>query len=284
MAGASYSSELAAGPEAGAVLVGEQGVHHRRGAIPPIDGAARLALHEGRATLPAVERTPAVRRRAARAVAGHAVLLHAQQALHLRQLGVAFLQHRRAAHEHVEAEVVADGHLVGEPAQVPVQLGHLLGERVAPAAQVRARSSCVAGTGGEVGAAEPGGADVALAGGRCAAADSGLPWPNGSRRMPMRLTGFDHVGKVLGSFLVALALGPFEAVEHGGRSRVALARAGPARRRAGAFRGGARSAVGDPDHLGAREALPQAGAGPFRLRPSCDRRPSRSRSCRRSGC
>ena len=102
------------------------------------DGAAGQALHQGRPALPAVERPAAVGGRAVRAAAGHAVLLHAQQALDLRQLGVALLQHRRAAHEHVEAEVVADRHLVGETPEVPVQLGHLLGERVAPAAQVRA--------------------------------------------------------------------------------------------------------------------------------------------------
>ena len=65
----------------------------------------------------------------------------AQQPLDLGQLGIALLQHRRAPHEHVEAEVVAGRHLIRQAAEVPVQLGDLLGQLVAPAPQLAARPS-----------------------------------------------------------------------------------------------------------------------------------------------
>ncbi len=97
---------------------------------------ARRALHQRRAALPAEQRAATVRRGAVRAGAGAGTLLQAQQALDLGQLGVALLEHRGAAHEHVEAKVVADGHLIGEAPEVPVQLGYLLGQRVASATKL----------------------------------------------------------------------------------------------------------------------------------------------------
>ena len=51
-----------------------------------------------------------------------------QQALHLVELRVGLLQFRRFASDHVKAIVVADRHLIGEPAQVPGQLGDPLCE------------------------------------------------------------------------------------------------------------------------------------------------------------
>ena len=102
----------------------------------PADRRAGRALHQGRAALPAEQRAAAVRGGAVRAAARTRALLQRQQALDLGQLGVALLQHRGAAHEHVEAKVVADGHLVGEASEIPVQLGDLFGQRVAPAAQL----------------------------------------------------------------------------------------------------------------------------------------------------
>ena len=54
-------------------------------------------------------------------------------AFHLRELGVALLQQRGAAQQHVVAEVVADRHLICEPAEVPVQLRHLRGQLLAAA-------------------------------------------------------------------------------------------------------------------------------------------------------
>jgi hypothetical protein len=59
-----------------------------------------------------------------------------QQSLHLAQLGVGLLQLGGAASEHLETVVVADRHFVCEPAQVPGQRGHTLGQLVASAAQL----------------------------------------------------------------------------------------------------------------------------------------------------
>ena len=59
-----------------------------------------------------------------------------EQPLHLAELRVGLLQLGRFAREHVEAVVVADRHLVGEPAEVPGQRGDALGQLVAAAAQL----------------------------------------------------------------------------------------------------------------------------------------------------
>jgi len=115
-------------------LVGERWGDAGRGIVLRGASIAGTTLHQGVATLPAVQGPSAMGCTTARATTGHTVLLHAQQALHLPQLGVAFLQHRCAAHEHVEAKMVSDGHLVGEASEVPVQLGYVFGERVASAA------------------------------------------------------------------------------------------------------------------------------------------------------
>jgi hypothetical protein len=67
-------------------------------------------------------------------VAHAGALLHTHQALNLGQLGVALLEHGGATDEDVEAKVVADRHLIGQASEIPVQLGHLLGQRIASAA------------------------------------------------------------------------------------------------------------------------------------------------------
>ena len=52
------------------------------------------------------------------------------------ELGVDLLQPRGAAGEQVDAEVIADGHLVGQPAEVELQLGELAREPVAARQQL----------------------------------------------------------------------------------------------------------------------------------------------------
>ncbi len=51
-----------------------------------------------------------------------------KQSLDLAELGVGLLQLGGATGEDVEAVVVADGHLVGKPAEVPGEGGDALGE------------------------------------------------------------------------------------------------------------------------------------------------------------
>ena len=51
-------------------------------------------------------------------------LLEPQDPLDLAELGVGVLQHGGALHEHVDPDPVADRHLVHEPAEVPLELGH----------------------------------------------------------------------------------------------------------------------------------------------------------------
>ena len=76
-------------------------------------------------------------RAAAWTAPGAGALLQSQQTLDLGELSIAILQDGRASHEHVEPEVVAYRHLVSEAAQVPMQFGDLLGELLAPAAELR---------------------------------------------------------------------------------------------------------------------------------------------------
>ena len=59
-----------------------------------------------------------------------------EQPLDLAELGVGLLQLGGPAGEHVEAVVVADRHLVGQPAEVPGELGHALGELALAGAQL----------------------------------------------------------------------------------------------------------------------------------------------------
>src|SRR5262249_32692711 len=54
-----------------------------------------------------------------------------QEALDLAELPVDLLQLRRLLVEDIEAVVVAGGHLIGNPAEVPLQLRGLLGELLA---------------------------------------------------------------------------------------------------------------------------------------------------------
>ena len=80
--------------------------------------------------------------RAARAaLAVDARLGGGEQPLHLAELGVGLLQFGGFAGEHVEAIVVADRHLVGEPAEVPGQRGDALGELEAAPAQLGHRAA-----------------------------------------------------------------------------------------------------------------------------------------------
>ena len=62
--------------------------------------------------------------------------LHAQDPLHLSQLGVGILQQGRPPDEHVDPDPVADGHLVDETAEVPLELGHACAQLVAPSLEV----------------------------------------------------------------------------------------------------------------------------------------------------
>ena len=71
----------------------------------------------------------------------HPRLGGAQQALHLAELGVGLLQLGGFAGEHVQAVVVAHGHLVGEPAEIPGERGDALGQLVAAAAQLGQRAA-----------------------------------------------------------------------------------------------------------------------------------------------
>ena len=59
----------------------------------------------------------------------------------LVQFGVGVLQGRGALDQHVDPDVVADRHLVDEPAEVPLQLGDPRDELVAAALQVDDHSS-----------------------------------------------------------------------------------------------------------------------------------------------
>ena len=68
--------------------------------------------------------------------AGGGGLLDAEDALHLAELGVRVLERRSTLHDHVDADAVADRHLIDEPAEVPLELGDARGELVAPPLQV----------------------------------------------------------------------------------------------------------------------------------------------------
>src|SRR4051812_31893378 len=95
--------------------------------------------HQRLATLPAVDGAAAVLRAARAAAARDRGLLDGEQPLDLAELGVGLLQLGRLADEHLEPEVVADGHLVGQAAEVPRQPGDALGQGVTLDAQLAAR-------------------------------------------------------------------------------------------------------------------------------------------------
>src|SRR6185437_14839725 len=132
------------------------------------------------AALPAEGRALRVEGAAVAAGAGGARRAELQHPLDLGQLGVDLLQLRRLPAEHVEAEVIADRHLVGDPAQVPLQLGELPREPLTALSQVLAHSIAVPllpppGTLLSSGGASPG---VAISSGRLAlrsAFSSGVP-------------------------------------------------------------------------------------------------------------
>ena len=142
-----------------------------RRARPAAGGAPRL--QQLGTALPAIDGPATVQRPAGRAVAGRAAALHQQQPLDLSQLGVDPLELGRRAHQHVEAEVVADRHLVGQAAQVPLELGQPLGQALPLPRQVA----------GPDGAPPPGGRRAAGAG----------PQPELRRGKIRRGRSFDHV-------------------------------------------------------------------------------------------
>ena len=76
--------------------------------------------------------------RAARAV--DAGLGACQKSLNLAQLRIGLLQLGRAAGDHVQAVMVADGHLIGQPAEIPRERGDALGELETAAAQLGDRA------------------------------------------------------------------------------------------------------------------------------------------------
>jgi hypothetical protein len=80
-----------------------------------------------------------VRRAAVGALAGGSGLLHTEDALDLSELGVDLLEHPRAPHEHIDAHVIADCHLVDEAAEVPLQLGDATPELIAALLQLADR-------------------------------------------------------------------------------------------------------------------------------------------------
>src|ERR1019366_4587957 len=87
------------------------------------DRVARNVLEQRLTALPAVDRATAVRRSTGGAGARRSGLLHAQDALDLAELGIDVLEDRRAAHQHLDPDVVADRHLIDGTAQVTLQLG-----------------------------------------------------------------------------------------------------------------------------------------------------------------
>ena len=72
------------------------------------------------------------------AVSVDALLVRSQQALDLSELGVRLLQHRGTTLQNVEAEVVADRHLVTQTTEIPGESGHSLGQLLTPLVQLGA--------------------------------------------------------------------------------------------------------------------------------------------------
>ena len=105
-----------------------------------VQGRGPRLFEQRGAAVPAERGAAAVHRAAGAALAVDAGLGARQQPLDLVQLGVGLLQLGGFAREHVEPVVVADRHLVGEPAEVPGQLGDTLGELAAAAAQLLHRA------------------------------------------------------------------------------------------------------------------------------------------------
>ena len=96
-----------------------------------------------------------MRRAADAARAGRRGLLQAQDPLDLPELGVGVLEHGCALDDHVDADPVADRHLVDEPAEVELELGDARRQLIAAPLQIdEPRRLAVAG---------PRAADVAVA-------------------------------------------------------------------------------------------------------------------------
>ena len=81
---------------------------------------------------PAEAGPPTVRSTTGAAVSVDALLVRSQQALDLSELGVRLLQHRGTTLQNVEAEVVADSHLVTQATEIPGESGHSLGQLLTP--------------------------------------------------------------------------------------------------------------------------------------------------------
>ena len=77
-------------------------------------------------------------RSAGRTAPGGRCLLEPQNALDLGELGVGVQQHGSAPDDDVDAEPIADGHLVDQPSEIELKLGDARGKMIAPAAQVDA--------------------------------------------------------------------------------------------------------------------------------------------------
>src|SRR5664280_921024 len=145
-------------PEARIPLTRQTLCHERDGSdgrgrsLPGSDGVLGLRqqrrtglFDQGRTAVPAERCSAAVYGAARATLAVDPGLGARQQALNLAQLRVGGLQLGGAAREDVQAIVVADGHLIGEPAEIPGELGHAFGELRAAAAQLGHRAAVLGG-------------------------------------------------------------------------------------------------------------------------------------------
>src|ERR1700742_2672276 len=107
----------------------------------------RVAREQLLAALAAVHRAARVQRVAVRARAGGAAAVDARELLDRAERRVDLLQSRGLARQQVEPEMVADRHLVGEPAQVPLQRGELARELLAARVELARAERTVAARG-----------------------------------------------------------------------------------------------------------------------------------------
>ncbi len=134
----------------------------------PCSTDGRASCEQRRAAVPAVGGAAAVHGTARAALPVHARLGGREQPLHLAELCVDLLQFGCFAREHVEAIVVADRHLVGEPAEIPGERGDALSELQPPLAQLGHRAL-------GVGSPPAGSTTPPLAGGGAGAAPAARP-------------------------------------------------------------------------------------------------------------
>src|SRR5581483_10298431 len=113
------------------------------------DRVGRDLRQQRLSALPAVGGAHAVGSAAGGARSGHAGLLEAQDALDLAQLGIGLLENGGTLDDDVDANPIADGHLVDHPAEVPLELGDARVEQVAAALEVDDLVGIELGLGGE---------------------------------------------------------------------------------------------------------------------------------------